>query len=92
MPRFDGTGPQGKGAMGACRNRQCDDKALGQSEGFGRGNGGRQRQRNQNRICGFRLVGAGQNSGFVQACIERLETKIQSMQERLARLKTEFGM
>ena len=89
MPRFDGTGPQGQGNMGGRRSGRCE---FGGNP-TGQGQGGRQRQRNgcQGRFGGFQLIGANQDRNFVGSCIERLQRKIQALQERLAELKVHSG-
>lgn len=89
MPRFDGTGPQGQGSMGG---RHSGRSEFGRNP-TGQGQGGRQRQRNgcQGRFGVFQLIGANQDPSFVGSYIERLQSKIQALQARLAELKAQSG-
>jgi hypothetical protein len=89
MPRFDGTGPQGQGNRGGRRSGRC----AFASNLRGQGRGGRQRQGSgcQGRFGVFQLVGANQERSFVGSCIDRLQSKIQALQARLAELKTKTG-
>lgn len=84
MPRFDGTGPQGQGAMGGRRRGRCEDATP--FSGEGQNCGLRRRHRQRGRGNALRLVGPEQESDFVQTCLQRLKSEIQSMQERLDRL------
>lgn len=94
MPHMDVTGPQGQGAQGGRRRGRCEGTTLLNN---GDSNCGlrlrhRRRGRGNGQCAAFRLVGAEHDSGFVQSCIEHLQSKIRSLQNRLDRLKSGFGM
>ena len=85
MPRFDGTGPRGKGAGGLGRGGNC----LGQGQDRGRGFGQRQCMRGEG-IPGMRSrIDATQDRDIFGSSIERLQSKIEAMQARLAELKSQ---
>ncbi len=84
MPRFDGTGPQGQGALSGRRSGRCEgaDNCRGQGR----------RQRFRNRGCGnFRLIGASQDRSFVESCINRLLAEVTAIQTRINDLKSQIG-
>lgn len=81
-------------------------QGQGQGQGQGRGQGLRsgqgmaggqgrrgQRQSRQGGVAGFgnfRFAGNNPDRGFLSLCIERLQSRIQSMQQRLADLKAQI--
>lgn len=93
MPRLDGTGPQGLGALRGRRRGQYEGAKPFTDDDSSCGLRLRRRRRGQGKghCAPFRLVGANQDSGFVQSCIERLQSEIRAMQERLDHLKAGSG-
>lgn len=91
MPRFDGTGPQAQGSMAGRRRGGCERATLSTNGDLRCGLRLRRRGQGKGNCSSFRLVGANKDSHFVQSCIERLQSEIQSMQARLDRLKTSSG-
>lgn len=96
MSRFNGIGRQdgfqGRGAgpqLGAC------GRGAGR-QGRGREGAGRQGQRQGQQGAGclgvFRSAGTDQDSNFVEACISRLQTKIEMLQKRLSTMKSRAGL
>ena len=85
MPRFDGMGPRGQGIGGFGRGSNCQGQGRGQRRGVG------QRQ------CLFsegvfgigNRVGATQNRRFLGSNIDRLQSTIEAMQARLAKLMSQ---
>lgn len=94
MSRFDGIGRQnGSQGQGAGPQRGGCGRGAGRL-GRGREGAGRQGQGRQGAGCqgGFRSSGAGQDGNFIEACIARLQAKIEMLQKRLSTMKSNTGL
>ena len=95
MSRFNGIGRQdGFQGQGAGPLRGGCGRGAGRL-GRGREGAGRQGQGQgrQGAGCqgGFRSSGAGQDGNFIEACIARLQAKIEMLQKRLSTMKSNTG-
>ena len=91
MPRLNGTGPMGMGAMtgraqGRCTGAEPGDVTPGRGCGMGQGRGFAGRRQGGGRLCGMGPGRMGNPAGQDQAT---LASQITAIQERLGKLEAE---
>lgn len=88
MPRLDGTGPQGQGALSGRRLEQCDNTNESQDTGFGQKH--RQRRQNRQGLCGNTQSLETRANHHLVSSINSLRAQIEAFQACLSNLKADI--
>ena len=85
MPRFDGTGPKGEGALSGRRLGQCEHATDFQGKGYGQ-----QHRRNRRGLCGNSQSVEPRENRNLTSGMDCLRTQIEAFQACLNRLKVQI--